>query len=426
MEQGGAANETNRQTASSDESSASPAPPSLPRRRRSSFTFRVIAVLASLGFVLVLAEITLLMFFSVTDVAFMFWDPLIGPRRSPNQTGTYFAGLEIQGRYRFNAHGWNNLHDTYSTVKPAGARRVCLVGDSMVEAMQVNVEDTMAAVAERKMTRPDRPVEWYTFANSGYGTTHEYLLIRHYALDYRPDVVVILFIANDPTDCSAYLAPQEDWMAKMLLADDGELVYFPPAQYVPSTLKRISARSALVRYLFIQQRLFERGASPLAPGQLPVREQTLTKLVTTNGKVETMEDRVARTWELIEAVLRQTKKECAQRGAELLLVYQGHRFEMQAAAEGQTYTPQPRDVDPFCVWERLNEMGRQYLEPIARRQAIHYLDLTDAMVKACAVDRTRFNFIDDGHFNTFGHRVAGEAMASKVEEILAGRQEGGR
>lgn len=284
----------------------------------------------------------------------------------------------------------------------------------------------MAAVAERRMSRADRPVEWYTFANSGYGTTHEYLLIHHYALDYRPDVVVMLFVANDPVDCSVYLAPQEPWIARMLLGENGSLVYFPPEQYIPSTWKRLSARSALVRYLFIQQRLFDRGASPLPPGQMPVREQTMTSLANARTKADTLEDRVARTWELIEAVLRQTKKECTERGAEFLLVYQGHRFEMQAAVTGQTYVAPPHDVDPLCVWDRLNEIGRQYLEPITHREGIHYLDLTEPIVKACRESRVRFNFIDDGHFNTFGHRVVGEAMAEKVAEILESRKGGGR
>lgn len=394
----------------------------MPARSGRSFGFKLFAVFAALCIVLVCSEIGVRFLLKVTDVAFMIWDPLIGPRRAPNQSGQFYVGLEAQGRYSFNAHGWNNLHSTYSAVKRAGARRVCLVGDSMVEAMHVNVEDSMASVAERAMSRPDRPVEWYTFANSGYGTTHEYLLIHHYALDYRPDVVVMLFIANDPVDCSIYLAPQEPWMARLLLDENGELVYVPPEQYVPSTLKRVFAKSALVRYLFIQKRLFERGASRLAPGQMPVREQTLASLAATSTKTDTLEDRVARTWELIETVLKQTKLECEARGAEFLLVYQGNRFEMEAAAEGRTYSSPAREVDPLCVWERLNEMGRDYLAPIAQRQGIHYLDLTDAVSAACRAARTRFNFVDDGHFNTFGHRVAGEAMAAKVEVILAGKR----
>lgn len=392
------------------------------RPRRWNGWFKLLAVGSAMCIALVCSDIALRFLVNVTDVAFMIWDPLIGPRRAPNQSGTFYVGLEAHGRYTINAHGWNNIHRTYSAVKKAGARRVCLIGDSMVEAMHVNVEDSMASVAERAMSRPDRPVDWYTFANSGFGTTHEYLLIHHYALDYRPDVVVMLFIANDPVDCSVYLAPQEPWMARMLLGDSDDLVYVAPEQYVPSTMKRVFAKSALVRYLFIQKRLFEGQAARLAPGQMPVREQTMATLVASSSKADTLDERVARTWELIERVLKQTKQECNARGAEFLLVYQGHRFEMEAAAERQTYKSPPREVDPLCIWERLNEMGRDYLEPVARRQGIHYLDLTEAISEACRSSRARFNFVDDGHFNTFGHRVAGEAMAAKVEEILVGER----
>src|SRR5262245_34367431 len=114
-------------------------------------------------------ELVFRVFVPVTDVPHKIWDPLLGLRRAPDQAGRYINGAGfVDARYHFNRQGWNHPRD-YSTHKPAGTRRVCLIGDSYVEALQVNPGEAMFSVAEQRMSRPDRPVEWYAFGASGWG-----------------------------------------------------------------------------------------------------------------------------------------------------------------------------------------------------------------------------------------------------------------
>ena len=57
---------------------------------------------------------------------------------TPNRSGTYVRGISRKLRYRANSEGWNSLRE-YSPEK-SGATRIAVIGDSYVEAFQVNVE----------------------------------------------------------------------------------------------------------------------------------------------------------------------------------------------------------------------------------------------------------------------------------------------
>src|SRR5262245_47918951 len=89
-----------------------------------------------------LLEVVLRLFVPVTDVAVTMFDPVLGPRIAPNQGGNWIAGQFINARYHFNAQGWNHPRD-YEIARPANTIRVCIVGDSQVESLQVDPSETM-------------------------------------------------------------------------------------------------------------------------------------------------------------------------------------------------------------------------------------------------------------------------------------------
>jgi hypothetical protein len=377
-------------------------------------------------------EILFRIFVTVTDVPVSFWDPLVGPRLEPNQTGRFIMGSFVNGRYHINSQGWNHPQD-YRVQRTPGAIRVALVGDSQVEALQVDLEDAMFTVAERRMSRPGRPAEWYTFGRSGFGTAQELQVIRKYVLDYHPDVVVLLFVQNDPFDTSPYLVDPGPHVPVYSLDPSGELVlHFPAALYRPAPWRRLIARSALGRYFAIQRGLLERvqaltGRFPDRPGVggLPLREPT------SGGRERipdlsnlTLEERQRRTWQLIEALLRQARDESRHRGARFALAFRGAADEIDSPLAGPLPPSGPPTEDPYCLGSRIREMGPAILEPMARRLEIPYLDLGTPLQAAVARTGKSHRFPDDNHYGVTGHAAAGEALAVFVESILA--SEGGR
>jgi hypothetical protein len=387
----------------------------------------VLTFFAAIILGLAAVEVIIRAFFRVTDVAYIFWDPAVGLRRLPNQTGRIISGNYIDISYHFNAEGWNFPAD-FQIPKPKGTRRICLVGDSQVEALQVNPPEAMNAVAEKIMNRPDRPVQWYPFGSTGLGTTQEVELIRHYVLDYHPDLVIIFFVQNDPFDSSPYIMPVDPAYPTYVLDGHDELLYVPATWWEPSKLRRFSSNFASARYFLIQKLLLQRikelfGANPykgkIDTGGQPLREfvGSIKHSAIPNLSQMSLESRQQKTWLLIEKSLFAAKRECERRGARLLLVYRGSPQEMDAPINPNNAVLPPRDQDPLCLGPRLSAMGPECLEPIAHRLEIPYLDLTQSVKAEVARTKRSHKFPDDGHYSALGHEIAGKEMAKWIEEI---------
>ena len=402
---------------SMDPSPENEPPPSLRRPRRRRWVFALVACSMAGLFALVIVEAAFRWFVPVTDVPFQFWDPVVGLRRFPDQRGMSMSGQSVRAWYNFNAQGWNYPTD-FSFTRPPRTRRVCMVGDSYVEALQVDCDKQMAVLLEKKLSRPERPVQCYPFGVSGYGTAQEYQIIRHYALEYKPDVVIIFFTANDVYDASPYLSPVDPVYARFRLDDAGQLEPMPTTAWAPSGFRRWASKFALARYLLIQKRLLNprRAAGPAG---VTLRETSGKTTADQFPGMKMARDEQGKTsWALVERLLGAAKADCAAKGSTLVLVYRGHLPEIEAAEGGPAYQPPPSESDPYCLDKRIFEMGKDFLAPIAKRLEIPYLDLTEALITKVRETGRPHNFQDDDHYNELGHAVAADEMARLVDRLL--------
>lgn len=363
-----------------------------------------------------LAEVIVRAVVPVTDVIGFFWDPAVGPRHIPGQEGRFVAGRFVDTHYHFNAQGWNHPRD-YQIAKVPGTRRIALVGDSFVEALHVDVGKAMFSVAERQMTRahPSAPVEWYAFGTSGWGTTQEEEVVRKYVLDYRPELVIVFFVENDPFDSSPYIAPIEPYIATYELDDHNLLLLRPPVYWETSLLRKVVRQSALVRYFVLQKGLLQ-PAGP-TPGRLQMRAAQVAAGVTV-GDDEVAHDRQRRTWLLIEETLAAMRDECERRGAKLALAFRGVKDRIEEPLTGVPYQAGPAGEDPYCLTSRIGEMGPEQLAPMAARLGLPYLDLTGALRAKVAATQSSHCFPDDDHYSVMGHQFAGEALGEWAETLL--------
>jgi hypothetical protein len=284
----------------------------------------------------------------------------------------------------------------------------------------------MYCVAQRLMSRPDRPVQWYSFGNSGWGTNIEYEVIRHYCLDYQPDLVVLLFIQNDPFDASPYIVDVSPYYPTYYLDESGELVFKPASSSWKTNDKiRWASSSALFRYFMFQRQWYDRikGNSAIRAGigGLPLMPQGGTSKAASIPGLATMsqEERQKKTWELIEKLLTAMRDECHKRGSEFAVAFRGWTEEIDASVSGKPFTSPPRSDDPYCLTTRWSEMGREMVAPMCGRLAIPYLDLTAALQAEVRRRGKSHTFVDDMHFNTAAHEAAGRALAEWVEGMWA-------
>ncbi len=101
------------------------------------------------------------------------------------------------------------FHETeFDLAKPDNVFRVVILGDSFVEARQVETQKIWHNILEQKLNElPDlnKKIEIYAFGLGGNGTYLNYLYLYNYALKYQPDLIVLAFLpANDFRDDSGY------------------------------------------------------------------------------------------------------------------------------------------------------------------------------------------------------------------------------
>jgi hypothetical protein len=88
------------------------------------------------------------------------------------------------------------------------------------------------------------------------------------------------------------------------------------------------------------------------------------------------------------------------------------------AWDGRSYDPPAKEVDPWCLNERIFEMGRSQLAPICQRLGIEYLDLTDTLIASVKKTGRRHDFVEDTHLNADSHRAVGAALGRLAERLI--------
>jgi len=115
---------------------------------------------------------------------------------------THMTDKSVTWRKEGYAHSylnWDGLRESAVTVaKPVGTYRIALLGDSMVEGLQVPLEETFGQKLEKELTaRSGKKVQVINFGTSGYSTVQEALLLKSKVFKYSPDMVLLGYDARD-------------------------------------------------------------------------------------------------------------------------------------------------------------------------------------------------------------------------------------
>ncbi|MBI3835774.1 MAG: SGNH/GDSL hydrolase family protein [Planctomycetes bacterium] len=389
--------------------------PAVERRRRP-WLFRLMALFASLVISLALLEGALRLFVPVTDVPYYFWDPVIGARMLPGLQGRYVGKGGIDTRYHLNRQGWNYPED-YTIEKKPRQVRVCVIGDSYIEAFQVPIENSLTLIAQHTMSQRGVPAQWYSFGQSGWGLSTYYLLLQHYVSFYHPDAVVIFLIMNDVYDSSPYLRSRSLPLNLVEVDEAGVVHLIEAPRFEPGRLRRLAYSTAICRYFFAQLGLHREdpGVQELYIRGLRVAMER-GDLIAGNGLP--IEELGAKSWRHTELLLGAIRDRCKEMNTPLLLAYCGNGPKMRSVYEKTDYKPISRDVDPNCLGKRIWCIGEDLFEPAARRLGIEYEDLTEPIAEEVRRTGQRYDFAGDDHYGELAHRVAGERIAERIMKML--------
>jgi lysophospholipase L1-like esterase len=101
----------------------------------------------------------------------------------------------------FNSKGARGPEVSYD--KPEDVYRILIIGDSFVEAIQVDYAQTFYALLQDELAQHNTPARRYevvALGRTGWGTLQEYLYYHVEGHKYNADLVILLFYINDVAD----------------------------------------------------------------------------------------------------------------------------------------------------------------------------------------------------------------------------------
>ena len=124
-------------------------------------------------------------------------DPVVDYRRIPN-----LSWIENNLRYDINSRGWRDVEHTLA--KPPSTYRILSVGDSVTNGHGVDLGEIYSKQLERLLDRdppaPYEDAEVILITQGALNTEQEVHLVEVEGLAYRPDLILVGYVLNDPAE----------------------------------------------------------------------------------------------------------------------------------------------------------------------------------------------------------------------------------
>jgi acetyltransferase AlgX (SGNH hydrolase-like protein)/GDSL-like lipase/acylhydrolase family protein len=366
------------------------------------------------------------LFVPVSDL-FWQWDPVVGTRLLPNKRGRAVKPGLFDVMVTTNSHGFRDRERSFG--KPAGTNRILLLGDSMIEAVQVPFDQSIAALLEDQLVRGGLKAETINLGVSGLGTAREYLMLKEYGSQYEPDLVLLFFIANDVRNNSArleavpsYPYPIADGAGSLARDEAGRPRFTPisdgPLRFgvIRRWLGEYSKSYRLLRNTVPNSPWIHRWAYRLGLMTAPPEEGQGRP--TDFGSFEVYRAQSAPAWEeawrMTENMLLETAKLAVTTRARFAVILVPHPWEVYPDwwEEILANVPAMRGMG-----FDLDKPSREFAA-LLERHRIPYVNLLPEFRRRQA-DSPPLYIKGDGHWTAAGHRLAAQLIAGFVRGTLS-------
>lgn len=392
-----------------------------PARRRRRWLFRLVALGIAVLAGLFLGEIVLRVL-GFSAPIFHQPDPVLGHSLIPGAEG--WQSEEGRAWVEINDQGMRDRER--ARTKPPGTVRIAVLGDSFMEAIQVDLEQSFCARLEAELAARGRPrVEVLNFGCSGHGTGQALLALRKKVWEFEPDLVLLSFLtANDLSDNVRELKGT-DYAPYFLLDEGGQLqldqsflqsaIYQRRAGTLGRFLFGVHRYSRLAQALNLvrRRRLVEhrraardRGAEGLHP-------------IVFQGQIyRPPEDEVwTRAWRVTEALLGALDGESRAKRVPFCLMILSNAVQVAPNAELRDLVAKQLGVPNL-------EYPDRRLAAFAEARGIPVLPLVPGLrahAEKTGVALHGFPGSDRGHWNAEGHQAAARLAAPWLEPHLPPR-----
>ncbi|MBN1312335.1 MAG: hypothetical protein JXB30_13030 [Anaerolineae bacterium] len=353
------------------------------KRSRRSFIRTLFIVLAEIVITLCVIDVLFPLFVPVSDYPYVQADAQLGIRRIPNQSGrwVYRGGEEVNVHWHTNAQGWISSYD-YITAR-AGVPRIAVVGDSYVEAQNV---ETSESFPEQLQQYLPCEAEVYRFGMSG-ASLAQYWAILQEAVKYQPDITVISIVGND---FEQSLGPNAFGLHWYFRPDGmGRFVAVKPMEFEADWLSRLLDHSSLRRYIrgnlmgwIVESYLVTQ------PRELPDVQPA------TREEIEAF----------VPFILAEYQQIAEANDTRLILTLESDRATLYGIDPSPLFYPTVMTM----------EEARQLVMENAAALGIPIIDLTPVFEADYAATGEQLNFQLDLHWNRRGNQIVGEHLANQL------------
>ncbi|MDA0833606.1 MAG: SGNH/GDSL hydrolase family protein [Planctomycetota bacterium] len=336
-----------------------------------------------------------------------------------------FAGWFTQeGRAYVTTNSYGLRDREYSIPKPPETFRIAVLGDSYAEAMQVDASETFWSVMERKLTEnphfKGQTVEVINFGVSGYGTAQELQMLRSRVWQFEPDLVLLAFVTgNDIRNNSQVLEPDNNRPFFML--DNGDLKLDSSFLQHPDQIKarrtttrlKVKAINASRVLQLINHWKNHREVPEVNGADHPFAEVGID----VGCYLPPTDPDWTQAWSMTEHLLEAIHAEVDAHDAAFCVV---------TLSNGVQVHPDPQVRDHFKTQFEIADLlfPDHRIRDFCKRIGIHVLNLAEPMQKLAEKQHRYWHGFENtrmgtGHWNTDGHRQAGELMAEYlVRDVL--------
>lgn len=317
-------------------------------------------------------------------------DPATGHRLKPG-AATRYTTAEFSTTITINAQGVRD--DEPIGPKPAGERRIVILGDSIVFAVQVEAHETLSAILEARLNARGDALR-YRVINAGvqgYGPAEQVRFFETVAADFEPDIVLVAtFVANDAIE-----ALDRRWRL-----DDTRSAAERAGGEAETRLRRVVRRSMVLQ---IAKQRVDQVVERVQPARQPSPDRRLLSYATPLGPD------IAEGFEEATRAMARLSLAASERGARTAIVLVPARFQLDAAE----YQRMRAEVSRFGFELDVDGASSRFHDFYASL-GLPLLDLLPAF--RAAPHPGRMFFERTVHLTPAGHEVAAKAIAQFLED----------
>ena len=364
-------------------------------------------------------------------------DSTLGYRLIPGMTGWY--SREGRSYVEINQEGFRDVD--HAVEKPADSYRIAVIGDSYVEALQVERGEMFTNFIAGHLGNcgsvGNRRVEVLSFGVSGYGTAQELLMLRDKVWKYSPDLVVLLVTTNN--DITDNLREFKRSPIPYFRVQDGQWVEDDSFRDDPAFKRRNSTLQSLGNWLTNHLRLvqavtdahrslkyrFDRWRESRAADDTKTTTQADTNSAVgapssdpgTDNLIyrEPADDNWRQAWDITERLIPSMANEASDRHV---------RFVLALGSNGIQVWPDPMPRSEFAKRLGVQDLGypNRRLVSLGSAHSFPVIDLVPELAHYAESNKVYLHGfagdIGNGHWNAAGHKAAGDILGKQLCSAL--------